>query len=64
MPEVGGVSVVIMRISVVFPAPFGPSKPKISPCGSTVKLMSLTAVEIAESFDEMFDLDAIGLRLS
>src|ERR1700735_919382 len=42
VPEVGGVSVVIMRISVVFPAPLGPSEPKIS-CCATLKLMSLTA---------------------
>ena len=35
-PSVGGVSVVSMRISVVLPAPFGPSRPKISP-SSTLK---------------------------
>src|SRR5713101_3539321 len=42
VPEVGGVSVVNMRMSVVFPAPFGPSKPKISR-SATSKTMSLTA---------------------
>ena len=30
-PAVMGSSVVIMRMSVDLPAPFGPSKPKISP---------------------------------
>ena len=44
VPEVGDSSVVIMRISVVFPAPFGPSRPKIS-CGDTLKLMSFTATK-------------------
>src|SRR6202012_5425034 len=42
MPEVGGTSVVSMRIKVDLPAPFGPSSPKISPC-STVKLKASTA---------------------
>src|SRR6202046_4113719 len=49
VPEVGGVSVVIMRISVVFPAPLGPSKPKIS-CCATLKLMSLTATSSPNFF--------------
>src|SRR6202035_2519449 len=48
-PEVGGVSVVIIRISVVLPAPFGPSKPKISPVG-TVKLTSFTATKSPNCF--------------
>ena len=30
-PEVGGMTPVIIRIVVDFPAPFGPKKPKISP---------------------------------
>ncbi len=48
-PEVGGVNVVIMRISVVFPAPFGPSKPKISPV-CTAKLTSFTATKSPNCF--------------
>src|SRR5436309_945251 len=43
VPDVGGSSVVSMRMSVDFPAPFGPSRPKISPV-PTVKLMPFTAV--------------------
>ena len=31
VPEVGGTSVVNMRMRVDLPAPFGPSRPKISP---------------------------------
>src|SRR6266481_6101567 len=49
VPEVGGVSVVIIRISVVLPAPLGPSKPKISPVG-TVKLTSFTATKSPNCF--------------
>src|SRR5690348_18388094 len=49
VPEVGGVSVVSMRMSVVLPAPFGPSKPKISPF-STVKLMLFTATSSPKRF--------------
>jgi hypothetical protein len=44
VPDVGGSSVTIIRISVDLPAPFGPSRPKISP-SSTAKLMPLTAVK-------------------
>src|SRR5512144_1822423 len=44
VPAVGGSRVVSMRISVDLPAPFGPSRPKISPC-STRKLTPLTAVK-------------------
>src|ERR1700687_2248984 len=49
VPEVGGVSVVIIRINVVLPAPLGPSKPKISPVG-TVKLTSFTATKSPNCF--------------
>ena len=42
LPSVTGISVVIMRISVVLPAPFGPNNPKISP-SATLKLTSFTA---------------------
>src|SRR5262249_42769377 len=37
VPAVGGSRVVSMRMSVDFPAPLGPSSPKISPC-STAKV--------------------------
>ena len=43
-PSLGGVSVVIMRMSVVLPAPLGPSRPKSSPCG-TSKLTWSTATK-------------------
>ena len=42
VPLVGGTSVVSMRMSVLLPAPFGPSRPKISPL-CTVKLTLSTA---------------------
>src|ERR1035438_903992 len=42
VPLVGGTSVVNMRMSVLLPAPFGPSRPKISPPG-TMKLTLSTA---------------------
>jgi len=35
VPVVGSSSVVSMRISVDLPAPFGPSRPKISPCSTS-----------------------------
>src|SRR5262245_52998469 len=44
VPEVGTSSVVSMRIRVDLPAPFGPSRPKISPA-STAKLTPFTAVK-------------------
>src|SRR5436190_7730701 len=43
-PPVIGMSVVIMRMSVDFPAPFGPSRPKISP-SCTENVTSSTAVK-------------------
>src|SRR6266852_5616439 len=44
-PWVGSRSVEIMRIVVVFPAPFGPRRPKISPCW-TVRSMPSTARKV------------------
>src|SRR5262249_55948549 len=44
VPAVGGRSVTSMRMSVDLPAPFGPSRPKISP-SSTAKLTPFTAVK-------------------
>src|SRR5713226_6453392 len=49
LPEVGGVSVVSMRIKVVLPAPLGPSRPKISP-SCTSKLTSFTATKSPNCF--------------
>ena len=58
VPEVGGVSVVIMRISVVFPAPFGPSSPKISP-SRDVEADVVHRHQIAELFHQMVDFNRI-----
>ena len=44
VPEVGGTSVVNMRMSVDLPAPFGPSSPNTSPC-STEKFSASTATK-------------------
>jgi hypothetical protein len=44
VPAVGGRRVVNIRISVDFPAPFGPSRPKTSPA-STSKVTPSTAVK-------------------
>src|SRR6185436_19253662 len=43
LPESGAVMLTIIRIVVVFPAPFGPSSPNTRPA-RTVRLSSLTAV--------------------
>src|SRR5213594_1536478 len=48
-PDVGGSSVVSMRMSVDLPAPFGPSRAKISPC-STEKETPSTAVKSPKRF--------------
>ena len=60
VPAVGGVSVVSMRISVVLPAPLGPSRPKISPC-STVKADVVHGHEIAEALGQFVDFDGAHL---
>ena len=44
-PLVMGTRVVIMRMSVLLPAPLGPSRPKISP-SLTAKLTPLTASNV------------------
>src|SRR5262245_420589 len=49
VPEVGGRSVVSMRMSVDLPAPFGPSRPKTSP-SSTAKLIPFTATKSPNFF--------------
>src|SRR5438477_8343124 len=52
VPAVGGINVVSIRIRVDFPAPFGPSSPKISP-SSTANVMPATAVK-SPNFLTMF----------
>jgi len=49
LPDVGFRSVVSMRIVVVLPAPFGPSRPKTSPL-PTEKLMDWTAPRVPKNF--------------
>src|SRR5512143_1784654 len=49
VPDVGGIRVVSMRMSVDLPAPFGPSRPKISPC-ATEKPTASTAVKSPKRF--------------
>ena len=56
VPEVGGTSVVNMRMSVDLPAPFGPSSPNTSPC-STVKLKRVHGGKIAEALGQIFNFD-------
>ena len=58
VPAVIGISVVIMRISVDFPAPFGPSRPKISP--SYVEGNVVDGGEVAVLLDDVIHLDGIG----
>ncbi len=53
VPLVGGTSVVNMRISVLLPAPFGPSRPKISP-PVTVKLTLIHRQQRAEALADAF----------
>ena len=45
VPDVGFKNPVIIRIVVVFPAPFGPSRPTICPVGIE-KLTSFTALNV------------------
>src|ERR1035437_410356 len=49
VPAVGSISVVSIRMSVDFPAPFGPSKANVSP-RSTVNETSFTAVKSSNRF--------------
>jgi hypothetical protein len=62
VPEVGGRSVVSMRMSVDLPAPFGPRRPKISP-SSTVKLSPFTAVK-SPNFLTMFRTSIASMERS
>ena len=61
VPDVGGSSVTIMRISVDLPAPFGPSRPKISP-GATENEMPSTAVKSPNRLT-MFRTSTAAVRL-
>ena len=56
VPAVGGSSVVSMRMSVDLPAPFGPSRPKISP-SSTREAHPVHGGEVAEALDDLADVD-------
>ena len=49
VPLVTGETQAIIRIALVFPAPFGPRKPKDSP-GATSKSMASTAVRPPKRF--------------
>ena len=44
VPPLGGSSVVSMRITVVLPAPFGPSSPNVSPGSTENETASATTV--------------------
>ena len=64
VPEVGGTSVVNMRMSVDLPAPFGPSRPKISPCVDG-EIQRVHGAEIAEALGQVFNFDGEhGVRAS
>jgi hypothetical protein len=58
-PLVGFINPNIMRIVVVFPEPFGPRKPKISPrrTVSHFKVDSIHGSKITEAFGEIGYLD-------
>ncbi len=56
MPEVGGTSVVSIRISVDLPAPFGPSRPKTSPW-LHFETQAVHGNKIAEPLRQIFDFD-------
>src|SRR6185295_18304407 len=60
VPEVGRSSVVSIRISVDLPAPFGPSRPKISPA-STANVIPFTAVK-SPNFLTMFRTSIAFIR--
>ena len=56
MPSVTGETQPIMRIVDVFPAPFGPRKPKASPRWRS-KSIAVDGDEVAEALDEVARLD-------
>ena len=53
-------SVVIIRIKVDLPAPFGPSSPKISPFPSPLNETSSTAVKSPYRFYNVIHFDGIS----
>jgi hypothetical protein len=53
LPDVGLINVQTMRMLVVFPAPLGPIKPKISP-GLMLKLTPSTALICPNCFVNVF----------
>ena len=55
-PAIGSSSVAITRMVVVLPAPFGPMKPKISPC-PTSKLTSRRTSSLAEAVPQVAHAD-------
>src|SRR5262249_33910640 len=61
VPLVGGSSVVSILMVVVFPAPFGPRKAKISPLG-TSNDTSLTAVKSANFLTRFCTRIMVGLK--
>jgi hypothetical protein len=52
-------SVVIMRMSVLLPAPLGPSRPKISP-SATLKADALDGFKVAVALDDVLDRNGGG----
>jgi hypothetical protein len=60
---VGGMTPVIIEMLWVFPAPLGPSNPKISP-SSTEKLMPLTAVKSPYFLTSSWTSRIGGIRFS
>ena len=58
VPEVGGVSVVIMRISVVLPAPFGPEQAENFAVGD-VEADVVDGDEVAKLFHEMVHFNRV-----
>ena len=59
LPAVTGMSVVIMRMSVLLPAPFGPSRPKISPFGDA-EVHALDGFKVAVALDDVLHRDGDG----
>ena len=62
-PRLAGCTPVIMLISVVLPAPFGPIRPRISPC-ATEKLTPSTALSPPKRRDTSSSVEQRGHRCS
>ena len=65
-PFVGAITPVIIRIVVVFPAPLGPSKPKISPARALNETLrtAATSLNVFERFVTYNKSDSMTKRLS